>query len=468
MKLLEVRLQNITCFENLFLDFRSEDSDEPAPWVVLLGENGTGKSTILQMIGAVLLHTSVFVIAGNVAWDTYKRDKSIPNEESITSLWLLSESGDANETQLPDHRPRFISRSLITVERSNTGHRYVGVSDGAFDSSDTFENLVRPPLTNGWFSCGYGSWRTIFRRSNSDNGPLPTLEHNAKPYRFATLFGDNTGFTNLTDLLASLYVKSIFPDHKPEDERRYETAERALLAALPQVKGLEITSDQQVLVEEHGRKIPLERLSDGYRGTLAWIGDLIRRLFDAYPNSDNPLHERGVVLVDEIDLHLHPTWQRSIVGDIRKLFPNLQFIVTTHSPFIAQGLQPQDKIIVLERNSKTGVVTAREDAGALESWSADQIYAEYFGLKKGTRGPKTQRRESRYERLLDAQARGELDGSGIEELSNLQKTMDQVKVGATPAEEAIFKAARTIASELENRLNAMEQANHQSEEDRAA
>ena len=73
----------------------------------------------------------------------------------------------------------------------------------------------------------------------------------------------------------------------------------------------------------------------GYQTTLTWLVDFCKRMFELYPDADNPLHGEAVVLVDEIDLHLHPKWQRDLVPTLSKIFPNVQFIVTTHSPHVS-------------------------------------------------------------------------------------------------------------------------------------
>ena len=98
-----------------------------------------------------------------------------------------------------------------------------------------------------------------------------------------------------------------------------------------------ITDEGQVTFNVNGVVVPTLALSDGYRSVLALAGDLIFRLIRAFPDSENPLHETGVVLIDELDIHLHPTWQREIATLFRTQFPNLQFIVATHSPLIVAG-----------------------------------------------------------------------------------------------------------------------------------
>lgn len=89
-----------------------------------------------------------------------------------------------------------------------------------------------------------------------------------------------------------------------------------------------------MVVNKGSLTISVDLLSDGEKCTLALIGDLARRIALANPNRDNPLDGEGIVLIDEIELHMHPSWQRRVLGVLKRVFPNIQFIVTTHSPQI--------------------------------------------------------------------------------------------------------------------------------------
>ena len=82
--------------------------------------------------------------------------------------------------------------------------------------------------------------------------------------------------------------------------------------------------------------VPLAYLSDGYQNMAAWCGDLLFRITDAFEDYKDPLSARGVLIVDEIDLHLHPVWQRQLRNFLSDMFPNFQFILTTHSALTAQ------------------------------------------------------------------------------------------------------------------------------------
>ena len=83
--------------------------------------------------------------------------------------------------------------------------------------------------------------------------------------------------------------------------------------------------------------VPLRQLGYGYQTLITWVIDLVSRMVERYPDSPDPLAEPAVVLVDEIDLHLHPEWQRKLMGFLTERFPNTQFIATAHSPLVVQA-----------------------------------------------------------------------------------------------------------------------------------
>jgi predicted ATP-binding protein involved in virulence len=119
---------------------------------------------------------------------------------------------------------------------------------------------------------------------------------------------------------------------------------------LPECEDLRAEVDDQprMLVEKQGRTLDVRQLSDGERSMLALVLDLARRLSQANPGLDDPVRDgAGVVLIDEIDLHLHPQWQRRVVGNLEETFPNCQFIATTHSPQVI-GEVPHDKIRLIK------------------------------------------------------------------------------------------------------------------------
>ncbi|MFO0608904.1 MAG: AAA family ATPase [Polyangiales bacterium] len=121
--------------------------------------------------------------------------------------------------------------------------------------------------------------------------------------------------------------------------------------------------DELVLTFDDGRRIPFRDLSDGQRGLCALVGDLAHRAAELNPHLGvaAPQQTPGVALIDEIDMCLHPRWQRRVVEDLRRTFPRVQFFATTHSPFIIQSLRPGELIDLDQRLTQEDAKGSIED-----------------------------------------------------------------------------------------------------------
>jgi hypothetical protein len=116
----------------------------------------------------------------------------------------------------------------------------------------------------------------------------------------------------------------------------------------------------------------INQLSSGERNLLALVGDIAIRLIQLNPNVTNPLEEgRGIILIDEIDLHLHPLWQRKVIPKLREIFSEIQFVVTTHSPFVVQSVEAKQRFILDEDGIR---ILNRDD-----DLSYEAIMRDYFG-----------------------------------------------------------------------------------------
>jgi predicted ATP-binding protein involved in virulence len=122
-------------------------------------------------------------------------------------------------------------------------------------------------------------------------------------------------------------------------------------------------SSSRLLLDKDSRTIQFEQLSDGEKNLIALIGDIARRLTIANPKSDNPLLGEGIILIDEIELHLHPSWQRLIVPKLTQTFPNCQFFITTHSPQVISHVKPESVFILKSKDGKIGHETVPESYG---------------------------------------------------------------------------------------------------------
>ena len=127
--------------------------------------------------------------------------------------------------------------------------------------------------------------------------------------------------------------------------------------------------------------IPFQSLSDGYRAFIGWVADLLYHVCFGCPSGKKLVENRGVVLVDEIDLHLHPSWQMKVIPTIAKALPNMQFVFTSHSPLVAGSLEWMN-ILTLKVTSKTNRTIAKRLKQSIHGLDADQILlTDFFGLK---------------------------------------------------------------------------------------
>ena len=117
----------------------------------------------------------------------------------------------------------------------------------------------------------------------------------------------------------------------------------------------------QMRIKKNGFSLNVSQLSDGEKIYMALVGDLCRRLTLANPTLDDPLQGEGIVLIDELDLHLHPQWQTEIATKLCETFPNIQFIVTTHSPLVITNVQSSQLRIL---SSADGDVKVLRSAGS--------------------------------------------------------------------------------------------------------
>jgi predicted ATP-binding protein involved in virulence len=169
--------------------------------------------------------------------------------------------------------------------------------------------------------------------------------------------------------------------------------------------------------------------------------DFASRMFDRYPESRNPLAEPAVVLVDEIDLHLHPKWQRTLMGYLSERFPNTQFIATAHSPLVVQAAT--DANIVLLRREGDHVIIDKKDE-SVRGWRADQILTSLFELESA--------RSEEVEKLLKERAeilsKSRLTKKDRARLAELEEDIGALPTGETPEEMEAMDIIRRAAQRL--------------------
>jgi hypothetical protein len=266
----------------------------------------------------------------------------------------------------------------------------------------------------------------------------------------ATLFDESAMLLSADEwLLQSDYAAKSAPED-PRATRRFQRVKDTLVDLLEDVSDLRVAGldnappTPRVEARTPYGWVPVRDLSLGYRTLMAWVVDLAARMFARYPNSENPLAEPAICLVDEIDLHLHPKWQRKLIGYLDQRFPNTQFIVTAHSPLVVQAAENAN-IAVLERHDGDDFVTIHNDREAVRGWRIDQILtSELFGLD-GPRSPKVNELMRERARIL---GQAELSEADRAELRRLDEQFAQLPEGDTPEDQAAWDVVRRFAATI--------------------
>ncbi len=340
-----IKLENIKCFRSQEIAFVSNPKEgkaarkKPYRWITLLGENGVGKSTVLQSLGLLLAGPEAAkelmprptgwvqdaTKAGEMTAKIHKEESDGGNfgqkrESKIFSYSYIVTGSGAIAVGTKDNRQVYTEPVLL--EKPNKILSWLRVNAFASDSK-------------GWFAVGYGAFRRLTRVSQVI---IPSLEAPKRSSNFFTQFNEDTSLSSFERWMVYLDFRLAKNPQDLEAQRMKVVGEDAITKLLPgNVKIAEVTVDGLIQFQIGDKIVPSISLSDGFRSVIALAGDLIWRLLQSFPHLENPTQASGVVLIDELDIHLHPSWQRMIAGWLQDVFPNLQFIVATHSPLIASG-----------------------------------------------------------------------------------------------------------------------------------
>jgi hypothetical protein len=234
-------------------------------------------------------------------------------------------------------RKMFRYTFYITGEQKQTINNKVFTEPGISEDTNSRaipwlrENALLPK-GKGWFGAGYGAFRRLTR---SNRILVPSLQQPLRYTNFYSQFREDEALEAFETWLVYLDYRISKSEDKLAGKQKKWGIE-AINQLLPAGNQFDsIDENGRIWFKTDGTKVSTVALSDGFRSIMALAGDLIWRLIEAFPESNNPLKEEGVVLIDELDIHLHPTWQRDIASLLRRTFPNLQFIMATHSPLVA-------------------------------------------------------------------------------------------------------------------------------------
>lgn len=416
MYLTKIRIKNLKCFEDVALEFPRDERGGCAGWFVLLGENGLGKSSLLQAmsLGIVGQVTGGELLRAEdrVRWMRHGED-FVEIQPSLRFLQTWT-PGIRRPIGTANHKLKCLTPTMQMwrdeeSKRLDTPTHPIPASiENELLGGGPWSDTPRLPLCG----LGYGPRRVIRERGGAGK-PLVSSTPRERA-RHASLFDPDALLLDGEQLLCALLNDENDPTQPDEARVAFRTRRErltSLLNTLLESEGLRVLQVKPREVryaDRQGVPVTLDSLSDGFRSFLSLILDMLAHLHLSAvgEGAADPLDAldtlEGVVLIDEADVHLHPSWQRRLGDKLRAVFPRVQFIVTTHSPFIAQSATPNG---LFRLRSDGGKVTVEQVQMDPEGQTADQLLlSELFDLPS-TRDTDTEAKMLRRQALLSQVSR---------------------------------------------------------------
>lgn len=371
------------------LDFERPDGGY-AGWTVLAGRNGSGKTTLLRSIAIGLAGPKR---AGQLDGDL-ETQLSYGASRGKLAVDVLPDPGVDTGTREPD---KITAEALWEPEwESEPGQddppiELVFQQDRERSARNVLDYLWSSTPPPGWFHAAYGPFRRLTGTGLYERTPQVPDRTTA----LRTLFEEQSALTEAFDWLLSLHLRAL--ENKPGAAAlKYGVIDFLNGGLLPEPYHIEgVDSDGMWLRHlggedgTEGPLIELRRMSDGQRTVVALVLDIVRQMHAAYGElTFRTEHQRtylphpGVVLIDEVDAHLHPSWQQRIGDWLKSRFPAVQFIVTTHSPYVCQASDPGGLIRVPgpTENASPGPVSEELRQRIAYGTGDDAVLSELFGL----------------------------------------------------------------------------------------
>lgn len=351
-----LKVQHFRCFEEAFVQFHPHLN-------AIIGVNGAGKTALLEALAGLLQPLVARIRNENAGTIQGFSEKDIKNDriESVNGVWAQIETTNSKNTfpvvgELDWYGT--LDRKEYGVEALEEDNDYP-VKEHPEEDLSRLNNIVKvlgirlkdkepvslPVLA--YYSCETADNPTSFEDTSS-----------SKDYSEFTAFSAYKDALNRNSFnyqeFARWYKWQELVAKENRDEKIVKVVESAILQVISgersQFEQLHTryknSPSGELVLSKNNLEVLVDQLSSGERMLFGLVGDLARRLVLANPGYDEPLKGAGVVLIDEIDLHLHPRWQRFILFKLHNIFPNIQFIATTHSPQVLQYVKPENIILL--------------------------------------------------------------------------------------------------------------------------
>ena len=355
---------------------------------LVIGGNGCGKTTLLKGIALASLGPAV-AGSGIFPYHLVRREREAGHSAAETLIEAAFTPGVQEE--LPEWVSRVESRIRVDrrgdLEQFHWAHRDDKAWHPIFsESSDAF------------FFVGYGANRRVEKIGRVDEGGRRASSF-TRAQRIMSLFEDTYSLRPLSHWL---------PRYRERNPGRFSQV-RTLVNRLLGPGRYRFTGemeDGEYVFRYRKTRVPFPALSDGYRAFLGWIGDLLYHVCMTCPRGKMLRENQGIVMIDEVDLHIHPEWQMRLLPRLAEQLPQLQFIVTSHSPLLVGSLEWRNVIVARQR--KDGSSTLEQVQVDVSKMDADQILlTALFGLDSTRSDSQTRR----IRRLLENARAGDVSAA---------------------------------------------------------
>jgi ABC-type cobalamin/Fe3+-siderophores transport system ATPase subunit len=415
LQIVELELSNIRCFEKLNINLESDKT--PIQSAMILGDNAAGKTTLLRSMALGLCNESdATALMRSLNGKILRQD----TKEGYIKIKLRDQGLDIISERKSSQQEKSLEYTITTTITKDR------------EGIETVRKEVEPKQDFLWsdiFICGYGASRY--------NQTYENYEKYQAIDAVQSLFNPQANLQNPEIVL-----------RRRTPEERIQLEERLLNILMLDSQGYRIFyTEQGIALEGPWGLQPFEVMSDGYRSTTQWILDFMSWLIHANRLINNP-DIGGILLIDEIEQHLHPRWQRHIVQRLRQKFPKTQIIASTHTPLVASGMADIESggLLKLEQDEDNHTVVKTIDKKLLHGKRADQILAsEAFNLPT-TRNLGSQDDIDRYSELLSKIPRSEDEEKEFQKLqSNLQNSLTNEE---TPAGQRVGKVIQETLEDM--------------------
>jgi AAA15 family ATPase/GTPase len=434
-----LEIENIKCFgEKQKLDLKNTDGTI-SPWTLILGNNGVGKTTLLKCIAWMdtaeetdeTKKTEAGIHEGKIAVKS-----SMDALESDTDYEQLARIG--NEIVSTVNAQMTIGTELGSLPKDHEFLEYAI----SFKTKDGKLEDVTPSLTGvDEFHAPY-----IYGYSAGRHMELKNTERLELADPVGNLFSETGELFDAEDQLLNYDYTAIQEGSESKEAVFLKNIKALLVSLLPGVESIDsiktYAKTRTVKIKTPDGEVPLNNMSLGYKTMVAWVVDLALKMLAQNPDSKNPLGEPAIVIIDEIDLHLHPGWQRLIREKLTDTFKRTQFICTAHSPFMAQDSESENLCVLNRVDDK---VLIQNEPLIVKGWRIGQIATSELFNVPSERSPEIEELRNERRDILDKLEKSPAD---LVRLKELDAILSEVPVEETAEDQTLLDQIKKTAEFL--------------------